>query len=154
LGETYEFINKEMFKGSQEFKITVGKVISKPISNKAELNLKEPKIGVVNNPLDCHKRERKANLYPLEIVLPKSLSAFKDDLHYETIIDGKIRWFYRECSCCLFEPGTSWRGKAVDEIVYFCDGREQVHPAYLTAGSHTVQMKAYFPGTDIKLISE
>lgn len=153
LGESYTFINREPLRGIQEFKVEIGSPIPKPTSNKAELLLKPQKMGTVNSPRSCYDRELAASLYPVEMVLPKNIAAFKNELYFETIIDGSESWYYTDSYCSLKEPGASWRGKGVDEIVFFCDKKDRGRYS-LKPGKHTVQMRASLPGTDIQVNTE
>lgn len=86
---------------------------------------------------------------PIEIDLPEAMRAFRDQLYFETIIDGTDRWGRLASICTLVLPGASWRGKGIDLLFSVC-GDPPAHAAGgLVAGRHTVEMRASLPGTDV-----
>jgi hypothetical protein len=89
---------------------------------------------------------------PIEMDLPEAMRAFRDQLYFETIIDGTRRWSPSASICCPIVPGASWRGKGVDLLFSVCDDRE-LSRAGLAAGRHTVEMRASLPGTDVSAVT-
>jgi hypothetical protein len=85
---------------------------------------------------------------PIAMDLPEGLKAFRDQLYFETIVDGTDRWSPSDSICTPIVPGTSWRGKGVDLLFSGCSDTEG-----LAAGRHTVEMRATLPGTDVSAVT-
>jgi hypothetical protein len=86
---------------------------------------------------------------PIEMVLPESMRAFRDQLYFETIIDGTDRWSPTATICSLVLPGASWQGKGVDLLFSICGDTPALAHGGLTSGRHTVEMRASLPGTNV-----
>jgi hypothetical protein len=122
--------------------------------------------------LSCSAVVNAAQL-PIEMDLPEAMRAFRDQLYFETIIDGTDRWGPSASLCTLVLPGASWRGKGVDLLFSSCgdmqlsftpceegSGVEELledpavrSKAGLAAGRHTVEMRASLPGTDVLAVT-
>ena len=85
---------------------------------------------------------------PIEMDLPEAMRAFRDQLYFETIIDGTDRWSPSASICTLVLPGTSWQGKGVDLLFSVCGDTPTLAHRGLAAGRHTVEIRASLPGTD------
>lgn len=97
--------------------------------------------------VSCSESVTAAQL-PIEMDLPEAMRAFRDQFYFETIIDGTHRWAPSANVCCPIVPGASWRGKGVDLLFSVCGETRG-----LTAGRHTVEMRASLPGTDISAVT-
>ena len=90
---------------------------------------------------------------PIEMDLPEAMRAFRDQLYFETIIDGTDRWSPSASICSLVLPGASWRGKGVDLLFSACGDTPALADGGLAAGRHTVEMRASLPGTDVLAVT-
>lgn len=86
---------------------------------------------------------------PIKMDLPEAMTAFRDQLYFETIIDGTDRWSPSASICTIVLPGASWRGKGVDLLFSVCGDTPALAHGGLAAGRHTVEMRASLPGTDV-----
>lgn len=93
--------------------------------------------------ISCSEGVTAAQL-PIKMDLPEAIGVFRDQLYFETIVDG-ARWGASDSLCNPVAPGTSWRGKGVDLLFSACS---PFSSQGLTAGPHTVEMRASLPGTD------
>jgi hypothetical protein len=94
----------------------------------------------------------KAAQLPIEMDLPEAMRAFRDQLYFETIVDGTRRWSPSASICSPIAPGASWRGKGIDLLFSVCDVMQLSHTG-LAAGRHTVEMRASLPGTDVSAVT-
>lgn len=90
---------------------------------------------------------------PIDMVIPVKYRHFKDQLHYETWIDGNIRWYPAETLCDQFIPGSSWLNKKGSDLIYTNCNRWSAEYG-IQPGKHTVEMRAYLPGTDVEIKSQ
>jgi hypothetical protein len=97
--------------------------------------------------LSCSESVTAAQL-PIEMDLPEAMRAFRDQLYFETVIDGSDRWRPSASICSPIVPGASWRGRGVDLLFSACGGE-----GGLAAGRHTVEMRASLPGTNVSAVT-
>ncbi len=98
--------------------------------------------------VSCSESVTAAQL-PIEMDLPEAMGVFRDQLYFETIIDG-ARWGASASICSPVVPGTSWRGKGVDLLFSACT---PFSSQGLASGRHTVEMRASLPGTDVSAVT-
>lgn len=135
--------------------------VSVTISDQAAASPAGPvalKIGLPNTDalgiaagVSCGESVNAAQL-PIEMDLPEAMRTFRDQLYFETIVDGARRWSPSASICSPIVPGTSWRGKGVDLLFSVCDDM-QLSRSGLAAGRHTVEMRASLPGTDVSAVT-
>lgn len=95
-----------------------------------------------------------ADQLPIEMDLPHGMAEFRDQLYFETIIDGTNRWTPADSLCRTIVPGASWRGKGVDLLFSDCGPPSFMDDRGLAVGRrHTVQMRASLPGTDVLVMT-
>lgn len=82
----------------------------------------------------------------IELMASPSAAAWLDVLHFETFVDGQ-RWGYATTIRQSTPPGTSAAGRARDRIFEVCSSADPGVGTGLTAGKHTVTMRATLPGT-------
>jgi hypothetical protein len=97
--------------------------------------------------LSCSESVTAAQL-PIEMDLPEAMRAFRDQLYFETVIDGSDRWRPSASLCSPIVPGASWRGRGVDLLFSACGGE-----GGLAAGRHTVEMRASLLGTNVSAVT-
>jgi hypothetical protein len=102
--------------------------------------------------VSCSESVTAAQL-PIEMDLPEAMRPFRDQLYFETIIDGTDRWGPSASVCCPILPGASWRGKGVDLLFSVCGKAAIFVDAGLAAGRHTVEMRASLPGTAVSAVT-
>jgi len=90
---------------------------------------------------------------PIEMVLPEAMRAFRDQLYFETIIDGTDHWSPSASICTPVLPGTSWQGEGVDLLFSICGDTPALAHEGLASGRHTVEMRASLPGTDVSAVT-
>jgi len=90
---------------------------------------------------------------PVEMDLPAAMSAFRDQLYFETIIDGTLHWGPSDSACTTIVPGASWRGKGADLLFSICGDKPPFAFEGLAEGRHTVEMRASLPGTDFLAVT-
>jgi hypothetical protein len=90
---------------------------------------------------------------PIEMVLPEAMMAFRDQLYFETIIDGTDHWSPSASICTPVLPGTSWQGKGVDLLFSVCGDTPALAHGGLASGRHTVEMRATLPGTGVSAVT-
>lgn len=90
---------------------------------------------------------------PVEMVLPEAMMAFRDQLYFETIIDGTDRWSPSASICTPVLPGASWQGQGVDLLFSVCGNTPALAHEGLISGRHTVEMRASLPGTDVSVVT-
>jgi hypothetical protein len=114
------------------------------------LKIGEPITGALSIAagVSCRVSVNAAQL-PIEMVLPEAMTVFRDQLYFETIIDGTDRWSPSASICTIVLPGASWRGKGVDLLFSVCGDTPALALGGLTAGRHTVEMRASLPGTAV-----
>jgi hypothetical protein len=100
--------------------------------------------------VSCSETVTAAEL-PVEMDAPEGIGKFRDQLYFETLIDGN-KWLPSSSVCNTILPGTSWRGKGADLLfsVFSSFG----DASGLTPGHHVVELRASLPGTDILLTSK
>jgi hypothetical protein len=90
---------------------------------------------------------------PIKMVLPEVMTAFRDQLSFETMIDGTDRWSPSASICTIVLPGASWRGKGADLLFRICGDTPTFAHGGLAAGRHIVEMRASLPGTDFLAVT-
>jgi hypothetical protein len=161
IGKSYVFTTRQI---CQEFPKTLGgdfgseQRISVMVSDQAAISPAGPVALKVGEPItdtlqiaagvSCGVGVNAAQL-PIEMVLPEAMMAFRDQLYFETIIDGTDRWSPAASICALVLPGASWRGKGVDLLFSVCGDTPALAHEGLASGRHTVEMRASLPGTNI-----
>jgi len=150
IGSHYVFstTTDSRFRDPEEQTVTV-RVNEKPAtgsSEQAELSVGEPFIDYVRVPagISCSERVVAAQVH-LDMKLPAGMEAFRDQLFFETIIDGNKRWVYTNNWCAFQPPGSTLLGKGRDLLYRSCN----YDYGGLPEGRHIVQMRASLPGTDI-----
>ena len=115
------------------------------------LKIGEPTTGAlaVAKGGSCSESVTAAQL-PIEMDLPEAMRAFRDQLYFETIIDGTERWGPSSSICYPIVPGASWRGKGVALLFCACT---PFSSQGLATGRHTVEMLASLPGTDVLAVT-
>lgn len=83
----------------------------------------------------------------LEMKLPPEIEPFREQLFYETRVDGKHKWVADESMCAPRIPGRGRHGPGRDIVFALCEGRGSVLPGGLGPAQHSVSMRAYLPGT-------
>jgi len=117
-----------------------------------ELKIGEPTTGAVAVPAGgiCSEGVTAAQLR-IVMDLPEAMKAFRDQLYFETIIDGTHHWSPYGSICALVLPGSSWQGKGVDLLFTVCGDKPDDRG--LSAGHHTVEMRASLPGTNVSAMT-
>jgi hypothetical protein len=89
-----------------------------------------------------------AEAHQIEIALQPSADAlaWKDVLHFETIVDGRL-WSSASSAVTWVPPGSSWRGRGVDLLYLVCKSDDEYIADGLAAGPHEIVMRATLPGT-------
>ena len=102
----------------------------------------------------------------IETALPEPGDRWKDQLLYQTLVDGKA-WYGKKSMCHYVPPGRSWRETGEDLLYGSCpdpsdtdrgdggpgSGRDRRRRG-LEPTLHTVRIQAFLPGTDIVLESQ
>jgi hypothetical protein len=116
------------------------------------LKIGEPITGAVAVPAGgiCSEGVTAAQLR-IVMDLPEAMRAFRDQLYFETIIDGTHHWSPYGSICALVLPGSSWQGKGVDLLFSVCGDKPDDRG--LATGHHTVEMRASLPGTDVSAVT-
>ncbi|HEX4966472.1 MAG TPA: hypothetical protein VF173_37030 [Thermoanaerobaculia bacterium] len=151
IGKSYVFTKRQTFTlGSKEQQVSV------TVSDQAAVSPAGPVALKVGEPithalaiaagLSCGKTVTAAQL-PIEMDLPETMATFRDQLYFETIVDG-ARWGASDSICNPVFPGASWRGKGVDLLFSACGDK-----GGLAAGRHTVEMRASLPGTNVSAVT-
>jgi hypothetical protein len=81
----------------------------------------------------------------IELQLSAEAAAWRDVLHFETLVDGRAWRASRTPDSP--PPGESWRGRGVDLVYRVCAPGDDVAAEGLTEGAHEVVMRATLPGT-------
>lgn len=156
IGKSYVFTTRRtcafMFEGGWEQQVSV------TISDQAAVSPAGPVALKVGKPImdalavaaggSCSEGITAAQ-FPIKMDLPEAMGVFRDQLYFETIIDG-ARWDASASLCNPVVPGTSWRGKGVDLLFIACT---PFSSQGLAAGRHTVEMRASLPGTDFLAVT-
>lgn len=82
--------------------------------------------------------------------LPDALEPYRDLLFYETTVDGE-QWHVTRNTCMPSPAGRSWQVKpATDRLAITCPTAESTRDNHnlLVGNSFSVQVHAYFPGTN------
>jgi hypothetical protein len=149
----------------QRISVTVSDQAAVSPAGPVALKIGEPTTGALQiaKGVSCSESVTAAQL-PIEMDLPETIMTFRDQLYFETIIDGTHRWSPSASICTIVLPGASWRGKGVDLLFSICgdmpalgsiDGNLSALLARggLAAGRHTVEMRASLPGTDFLAVT-
>lgn len=155
-GKSYVFTTRQIcqtFMGSeseQRISVTVSDQAAVSPAGPMALKIGEPTTDIVDIAagVSCSVSVYAAQL-SIEMDLPAAMKAFRDQLYFETIIDGTDRWTPSTAICSLVPPGASWRGKGVDLLFSVCGDTPDLANRGLAAGRHTVEMRASLPGTDV-----
>lgn len=89
--------------------------------------------------------EIKAHQIGIELQLSAEAAAWRDVLHFETLVDGKAWRASRTPDSP--PPGESWRGRGVDLVYRVCETDGAFVAEGLTEGTHEVVIRATLPGT-------
>jgi hypothetical protein len=159
IGKSYVFTTRRTFiefrpgRGQeQRVSVTVSDQSAVSPAGPVALKIGEPIIDALQiaAAYSCSTRVNAAQL-PIEMDLPEAVRAFRDQLYFETIIDG-ARWGASANICNTVVPGASWRGKGVDLLFSACSDKGS-DKGGLAAGRHTVEMRASLPGTDVSAVT-
>jgi hypothetical protein len=82
----------------------------------------------------------------IELQLISAASAWRDALHFETLVDGQV-WKASSSAPSVAPPGSSWRGRGVDLLYRVCKTDDDAISEGLAAGPHEVVMRATLPGS-------
>jgi len=136
----------------QRISVTVSDQAAVSPAGPVELKIGEPTTGAVAVPAGgiCSEGVTAAQLR-IVMDLPEAMKAFRDQLYFETIIDGTHHWSPYGSICALVLPGSSWQGKGVDLLFTVCGDKPDDRG--LSAGRHTVEMRASLPGTDVSAVT-
>jgi hypothetical protein len=134
----------------QRINVTVSDQAAVSPTGPVALKIGEPitDVLVIAAGVSCGVSVNAAQL-PIEMVLPESMRAFRDQLYFETIIDGTDRWSPTATICSIVLPGASWQGKGVDLLFSVCGDTPALARGGLASGRHTVEMRASLPGTNV-----
>lgn len=145
-----KFLGGEIGSKEQRISITVSDKAAVSPAGPVTLKIGEPITGALSIAagVSCGESINAAQL-PIEMVLPEAMTAFRDQLYFETIIDGTNRWSPSASICTIVLPGASWRGKGVDLLFSVCGDTPALALGGLAAGRHTVEMRASLPGTAV-----
>jgi hypothetical protein len=108
----------------------------------------ERRVGPLVVPSDglC-STEVEAHQIGIELQLDPEAAAWRDALHFETLVDGRT-WRASRSVIGVTPPGESWQGRAVDRVYRVCDrGADQTVSEGLAEGLHEVVMRATLPGS-------
>jgi len=135
--------------GEQQVSVTISDQAAVSPAGPVALKIGEPITGALGIAAggSCAKIVNAAQL-PVEMDLPEAMRPFRDHLYFETIIDGTDHWSPSTSLCSPIVPGASWRGKGVDLLFRACD-----ETGGLSAGRHTVEMRASLPGTNVLVVT-
>jgi hypothetical protein len=161
IGKSYVFTTRQICKTFPGSEITLGEQeqrITVTVSDQAAVSPAGPvalKVGEqITNALavaagvSCSEGVTAAQL-PIEMDLPEAMRAFRDQLYFETIVDGTRGWYPAANICSHILPGASWQGKGVDLLFSVCGDTPDLAYEGLAAGRHTVEMRASLPGTNV-----
>lgn len=81
----------------------------------------------------------------IELQLSAEAAAWRDVLHFETLVDGRAWRASRTPDSP--PPGESWRGRGVDLVYRICASKDGSVDDGLPEGTHEVVMRATLPGT-------
>jgi hypothetical protein len=90
--------------------------------------------------------EVEAHQIGIELQLAPEAMAWRDALHFETLVDGKA-WRAASAATSSVDPGVSWRGRGVDLLYRVCKTEDADVSEGLAAGPHEVVMRATLPGS-------
>ena len=90
--------------------------------------------------------EVEAHQIGIELQLAPEAIAWRDVLHFETLVDGMV-WRPTRSAVSAVPPGASWRGRGVDLLYRVCKTADDDVLEGLTAGPHDVVMRATLPGS-------
>ena len=161
IGKSYVFTTQHICKdhlnrlnSEQQISVTVSDEAAVSPAGPVALKIGEPITGALHIAagVSCGVSVNAARL-PIEMDLPEALGAFRDQLYFETFIDGTDRWSPSASICSLVLPGASWQGKGVDLLFSICGDTPAFADGGLAAGRHTVEMRASLPGTDILAVT-
>lgn len=148
LGQQYRFEGVSGRKEAQ--RITVSRSATALVKHQAVLELKvgalkRQDITVLTRYGSCSATVP-ANVVPIELSLPAAALPFKDQLYYQTLVDGQP-WKPLRSLCSQSVPGVSWLGeRGKDQLFSTCaSGAEEG----LKPGLHSVEMLASLPGTEL-----
>jgi hypothetical protein len=86
----------------------------------------------------------------VSLLLPDLSEEARNSLFYLTLVDGKP-WREQSSTCKPPVPGETWKGRARDLLFTLCP---ELPRRGLASGTHSIQMLALLPGTDIVIRSE
>jgi hypothetical protein len=156
-GESYVFHTRRTHTlggEEQRINVTVSDQAAASPAGPVTLKVGEPITGALQIAagVSCGASVNAAQL-PVEMDLPAALSAFRDQLYFETIVDGTHHWGPSDSVCTTIVPGASWRGKGADLLFSICGDKPPFASEGLAAGRHTVEMRASLPGTDFLAVT-
>jgi hypothetical protein len=159
IGESYVFTTMPICRASwpleeQRIRVTVSDRAAVFPAGPVALKIGEPITGALSIAagVSCGVSVNAAQL-PVEMVLPEAMRAFRDQLYFETIIDGTDTWSPSDSLCSIVLPGASWQGKGVDLLFSICGDTPAFARGGLAAGRHTVEMRASLPGTGVSAVT-
>jgi len=159
IGKSYVFTTRrtlEFLESGEEQRVSV------TVSDQAAISPAGPVVLKVGEPItdalqiaagvSCSVSVNAEQL-PIKMDLPEAMMAFRDQLYFETIVDGTHRWGASANVCTPVVPGASWRGKGTDLLFSICGDTPPLAHGGLAAGRHTVEMRASLPGTDFLAVT-
>lgn len=155
-GKTYTFLTTTGYqKTPQNWQISLAPLALQAPSEPLALKVGPSELGpvrVLTRAGMCSEQVRAYQL-PVEMVLPAAMQPFKQQLFYQTLIDGKTLWQPQSSLCDVPRPGESWQGlKGLDLLYTACEGGKFSHG--LTPGKHQLQIRALLPGSEVLIESE
>ena len=157
-GKTYELTTKRTdlrgFEVEKEQRLVV-EIADKPLVGRdriVHLVVSKPTLKkvVVAAAASCQAAVDAAQV-TIAMDLPEEVEPFRDQLYYETIIDGDKKWIVSQHLCSPPVPGVSWQGPGRDLLYSLCEESDIALSSGLGEGPHHVAMKASLPGTDFQI---
>ena len=84
----------------------------------------------------------------IELTPTDDALAWKDALHYQTLVDGQP-WGAAASLDATYAPGSSWAGVGIDRLYHVCSTDDDTIGSGLDAGTHQVSMTATLPGSTV-----
>ena len=82
----------------------------------------------------------------IELQLVAAASAWRDVLHFETLVDGQV-WTASRSAPSVVPPGASWSGRGIDLLYRVCKTADDSVSEGLATGAHEVVLRATLPGS-------
>ncbi len=95
--------------------------------------------GSCSSPIEAHQID-------LRLELGVEASAWRDALHFETLVDGEV-WRPSSSIVAVVPPGASWRGRGADRVYQVCETDDEDISEGLAPGLHEVVLRATLPGS-------